>query len=89
MYPESDYASFANAKLENISISIVPNGDVAKLVAWAKNGFKHIDNPDDVPAVLKVMHTPEDKSIYVTPEALFMSYNFTKTALLALDRGEE
>jgi len=88
-YPGSDHLSFAAAKLENISISIVPKGDAEKLAKWVASGEGRIDNPDDVPGVLKVMHSPEDKSKYVSPEALFMSYNFTKTALLALDEGEE
>ncbi len=89
VYPGSDQESFANAKLENISLSVVPRGDVEKLVKWTKSGFAKIDNPDDVPIVLKVMHSPEDKSKYVSPEALFLSYNFTKTALLSMDDGEE
>lgn len=89
VYPGSDQESFAAARLENISISIVPKGDVEKLVKWTKTGFKRIENPDDVPVVLKVMHTPEDKSSYMTTDALFMSYSFTKTTLLSLDEGEE
>jgi hypothetical protein len=89
IYPGSDHESFAEARLENISISIVPEGDVGKLVKWTKSGFKRIDKPDDVPEVLKVMHTPEDKSDYVTPEALAMSYEFTLTTLLLLDAGEQ
>jgi hypothetical protein len=88
-YPGSDHLSFAAAKLENISISVVPKGDGEKLAKWMASGEGRIDNPADVPSVLKVMHSPEDKSKYVSPEALFMSFNFTKTALLALDEGEE
>lgn len=88
IYPGSDHESFARAGMENISVSVVPRGDVEKLVKWAKTGYKKIENPDDMPAVLKVMHTPEDKSDYMTPDALYMSYQFTKTALISLDEGE-
>jgi hypothetical protein len=89
IYPGSDQESFAAAHMENISISVVPKGDVEKLVKWTKSGFKKIEDPKDVPEVLKVMHSPEDKSTYMTPEALNMSYEFTKTALLSLDAGEK
>ncbi len=88
IYPGSDHESFARAPMENISISMVAKGDVEKLVKWTKTGYRNIENPDDVPVVLKVMHTPEDKSEYMTPEALYMSYQFTKTTLISLDDGE-
>ena len=88
VYPGSDNESFAEARMENISISVVAEGDVEKLVKWKKNGFRKIENPDDLPVVLRVMHTPEDKSEYMTPEALYMSYRFTKTTLTLLDEGE-
>ena len=87
-YPESDQESFAAAGLENISISIVPHGDAQKLSAWTKSGFAPFRDQKDVPEVLKVMHTPNDKSIYVTPSALFLSYEFTRQTLLLLDAGE-
>ena len=88
-YPSSDYQSFAHAGMENISISVVPTGDAEKLIKWLTTGSGKFDNPDDIPIVMKVMHTPEDKSEYVTPEALYMSYQFTKTVLMSLDNGEE
>lgn len=88
-YPESDNESFGAAKLENISLSVVPYGDAEKLAKWTKSGFKKFEDPKDVPEVLKVMHSPEDKSVYMTPEALNMSYEFTKTTLLLLDAGEQ
>ena len=89
IYPGSDHESFARAKLENISISVVVKGDVEKLVKWTKSGFKKIATPEDMPEVLKVMHTSNDKSDYMSPAALNMSYVFTKTALLLLDQGEQ
>ncbi|HTK82906.1 MAG TPA: M20/M25/M40 family metallo-hydrolase [Bacteroidota bacterium] len=87
-YPESDNESFANSHLENISISVVPKGDSDKLSRWTKSGFKPFEKPEDVPEVLNVMHSPRDSSTYVTPDALTMSYTFTKTTLLLLDEKE-
>ena len=73
--------------LEDISISIVPHGDAEKLSAWTKSGFASFQK-NHVPEVLKVMHTPNDKSIYVTPSALLLSFEFTRQMLLLLDAGE-
>ncbi len=87
-YPGSDYASFASAGLENIAISVVPKGDVEKLVKWTNSGFAPILRPEDMPEVLKVMHSPHDSSTYVSPSALTMSYEFTKATLHYLDDGE-
>ncbi len=88
-YPDSDHESFGHAKLENISISVVPKGDAEKLAKWVQSGFKGFEKPEDTPEVLKVMHSPRDSSTYVFPEALNMSYVFTKTTLLLLDEGEQ
>jgi hypothetical protein len=88
-YPGSDFESFANAKLENISISVVPKEDVEKLSNWVKSGYEKIEYEKDVPEVLKVMHSPYDKSDFVSEKALNMSYEFTKTVLLLIDEGEK
>lgn len=82
-YPPSDHLSFANKKLENISISIVPKGDVALLVNAVKNGWQ-ID-PKEMPNVMKVMHTPNDRSSLVSPRALATSYEVVKNILLLLN----
>jgi aminopeptidase YwaD len=84
-YPDSDQESFAAAKLENISISVVPAGDSKKLSRWAASGFRPFPTKEDVPEVLKVMHSPNDASRYVSPAALTMSYRFTRATLLAAD----
>ena len=87
-YPGSDHESFAAAELEDISISVVPHGDAEKLSAWTKSGFAPFRNKNDMPEVLRVMHTPNDKSIYVSPSALYLSFEFTRQTLLSLDAGE-
>ena len=78
-YPPSDHLSFANRRLENISISIVPKGDVALFEKAAKKGWKM--EPKEMPKVMKVMHTPNDKSSLVSPRALETSYTVVKNTL--------
>jgi len=88
-YPESDHESFNAAGLQNISISIVAKGDGTKLTKWVESGFAPIKNQADMPVVLNVMHTTEDKSIYMTPDALEKSYTFTWLTLWGFDGGEK
>jgi aminopeptidase-like protein len=83
-YPGSDHRSFEDAKLENISISVVPKGDVDKLVAMAKNGWR-VNSEKEMPEVMKVMHTAQDGSQFVTPDALMTSYTFTKKLIELLN----
>jgi hypothetical protein len=87
-YPGSDHESFARARLENISISIVPRGDGKKLSAWARSGFKPFANPGDIPVVLGVMHSSHDSSTYVTPKALSSSYEFTKAIVQLFNESQ-
>ncbi|MBI3005384.1 MAG: M20/M25/M40 family metallo-hydrolase [Ignavibacteriales bacterium] len=82
VYPPSDYMSFANAKLENISVSVLPKGDADKLVSFLSN---HKVNTDTYPQVMKVMHTPHDSSAYMSPKALGISFEFTRTLLMLLN----
>ncbi|HLF20366.1 MAG TPA: M28 family peptidase [Bacteroidota bacterium] len=82
IYPSSDHMSFANAKLENISISVVPKGDPDKLVALLSN--QKVDAVT-YPQVMKFMHTPHDSSTYMTPKALGISLEFTRTLLMLLN----
>lgn len=82
-YPPSDHLSFANRKLENISISIVPRGDAALLEKAVQNGWR-VD-PKEMPKVMKVMHTPNDKSSLVSASALQKSYTIVHTVLQLLN----
>jgi Zn-dependent M28 family amino/carboxypeptidase len=82
-YPESDYASFAEYRLENISISVVPKGDGERLSKFVHNGYKA--DSINMPKVLGIMHTADDRSKLVSPASLKMSYEFTKTLLMLLN----
>jgi hypothetical protein len=82
-YPPSDHLSFGIRKLENISVSVVSANDVNLLVEAVLNGWQ-ID-PENVPEVMKYMHTPEDKLEHVSPEALELSFRFTSKLLSQLN----
>jgi Zn-dependent M28 family amino/carboxypeptidase len=86
-YPPSDWGSFARAKLENISISVVPKGDVDLLAEAMKNNWK-VDSTR-VPQVMNAMHTPNDKSEYVSPAALNIAFQYTMAVLLLLDQSTD
>jgi Zn-dependent M28 family amino/carboxypeptidase len=84
-FPGSDHEAFNKFKLENISISIVPKGDAGRLTKFVHNGYKA--DSIDVPQVLAVMHTSDDRSIFISPAALKLSYEFTKTLLMLLNQA--
>jgi Zn-dependent M28 family amino/carboxypeptidase len=84
-YPASDHESFSKFNLQDISIAIVPKGDGERLSKYVHNGYKA--DSLDTPQILKVMHTFEDRSRLVTPAALKMSFEFTKTLLLLLNES--
>lgn len=85
-YPSSDHLSFAAAKLENISISVVPEGDGGRIVGLLSGKNTGREN---FPRVLQVMHTPRDSSTYMSASALRMSYEFTKTVLMLLNESQK
>lgn len=84
-FPASDQVSFSEFKLQDIAISIVPKGDGERLSKFVRNGYK-VDSID-APQVLRVMHTFEDRSRFVSPASLKMSYEFTKTLLMLLNES--
>lgn len=84
-YPSSDYESFAVMRLENISISVVPKGDAELLSRMANSGGR-VD-AKNTPKIMKVIHTPNDRTDQMTPEALKISYNFTRTLLQLLNES--
>ncbi|MBM4168690.1 MAG: Zn-dependent exopeptidase M28 [Ignavibacteria bacterium] len=81
-YPGSDHLSFADAGLENISISVVPRGDADRLAAFVRGDT--IDR-QNLPIVLRTMHTPQDNSSHLSPSALALAFEFTKRVLILLD----
>jgi Zn-dependent M28 family amino/carboxypeptidase len=86
-YPESDYESFAQYRLENISVSVVPKGDGERLSKFVHNGYKA--DSINMPKVLGVMHTANDRSNLISPASLKMSYEFTRTLLVLLNKSRK
>lgn len=82
-YPPSDHRSFGRRGLENISVSVVPSGDVPLLIEAVEGGWQL--NPDRMPEVMKFMHTPRDSAVYVSPDALGLSFRFVKAILTNLN----
>jgi Zn-dependent M28 family amino/carboxypeptidase len=86
-YPVSDYESFADYNLQNISVSIVPKGDGDRLSNYVHNGYKA--NSTDAPKIFSVVHTADDRSNLVAQASLKMSYEFTKTLLVLLNESRK
>lgn len=86
-YPGSDYESFAAERLENISVSVVPKGDADLLARMAQS--RGAIDPKYMPKVMRVMHTPNDRSDQMSPDALRISYEFTKTLLKYINESIE
>lgn len=81
-YPGSDHLSFAQEGLENISVSVMPEGVVDQLEAMMRGGA---GGGKPLPEVLSVMHTPNDSSSLMSGQALQMAYTLVKETLLDLD----
>jgi hypothetical protein len=86
-FPASDHESFANFNLQDIAISIVPKGDSERLSKYVRNDYKA--DSINMPKVLGVMHTADDRSNLVSPASLKMSYEFTKTLLMLLNGSQK
>jgi hypothetical protein len=84
-FPATDNEPFGRLQLENISISVVPKGDGDRISKFERNGYKA--DSADMPKMLGVMHTTDDRSNLISPRALAMSYEFTKTLLLLLNEA--
>ncbi len=85
VYPGSDFEPFEKMKLENISISVVPAGDGIRLSKYIQNNFEA--EPENMPKILDVMHTVDDRSNFVSPSSLKIAYEFTKTLLIAINEA--
>lgn len=83
-FPPGDDRSFQAAGIPNVSVAIVPKNDAVLLSKMMK------DQPiEEMPQVLKVMDTPEDKSKFLTEEAMERVFEVVYGALLYLDTQTE
>jgi len=83
-YPGSDHLSFAGAGLENISLSILPEGDAEKVLAML-NGEKMTG--ETAPEVMQTMHTPRDGPETVSGKAMMIMYTFVREVLLFTEKS--
>lgn len=83
-YPDSDHESFARRGLENISISVLPEGDAAKLNRLLKDGWS--GKNEDMPLSLMTMHSPGDTADLVEPTSLALALQLVRTAVVLLNR---
>jgi Zn-dependent M28 family amino/carboxypeptidase len=86
--PETDNESFDDAGIENISISVVPPGDGKKISDLCRDPLSSREHEENYPKVLNVMHTSDDTSARVEPEALEKAYRFAIETLELFDNGE-
>jgi Zn-dependent M28 family amino/carboxypeptidase len=84
LYPSSDHLSFARAGLENIALSIVPEGDTRKVTRMLR-GEKM--TKEQIPIVLQTMHTPNDGPETVEPAALHTVYTLVRELLVRIGRN--
>jgi len=82
-FPSSDHDSFAKIHLENICISVVPRGDGDRLSKFVRQGYK--SDSLDLPKIMGIIHTVDDRSNAISQASLKMSYEFTKTLLFLLN----
>jgi len=83
-FPPGDDRSFQAAGIPNVSIAIVPSRDAVLLSKMMKG-----QPIEEVPQVLKIMDTPEDKSKFLTEEAMERVFEVVYGALLYLDSQTE
>ncbi|MCU0453196.1 MAG: M28 family metallopeptidase [Bacteroidetes bacterium] len=82
-YPDSDHESFARRGLENLSISLMPAGDAAKLIRLLKEGWS--GKLEDMPRALTTMHSPSDTADLVDPASLALALKFVRTSVVLLN----
>jgi hypothetical protein len=82
-FPDGDHESFARLGLENLSISVLPRGDAAKLSRLLKDGWS--GKNEDMPRMLKTVHLPSDSPDLVEPASLALVLNFVRTAVVLLN----
>ena len=78
-YPASDHLTFANARIPSTSLAILPAADVDALIAMA-DPARQARPRGAPPSILRVIHTANDTSRLVDPEAMWQTYR----AVLAL-----
>jgi len=62
---------------------VVPRGDGDRLSKFVRQGYK--SDSLDLPKIMGIIHTVDDRSNAISQASLKMSYEFTKTLLFLLN----
>jgi Zn-dependent M28 family amino/carboxypeptidase len=84
-YPPSDDRAFSAAGAPTISLGHQPKAEAEKLRAFMLNPPKSAPDPATVPAVLALIHTPNDKLDRVEPATLAQAADFITALVMKLD----
>lgn len=84
-YPPSDDLAFSGAGVPTISLGHQPKAEADKLRAFMLNPPTSQPDPATIPAVLALIHTPNDKITAVEPATLAQAADFIAALVLKLD----
>lgn len=85
-YPASDYLSFRQAGIPNISLAILPADEVDRL-HLALNPESRDSPRGPQPRIFSIIHTAGDRSALVQPEAMAITYRAVLALIDALDHA--
>jgi len=83
--PGSDYFPFMNAKIENIGISAVPEDALPFFNRFFLQRDRTITR-EEMPVIMKYMHTPKDNLDYISKEAMEMVFLVLKNVVMNIDK---
>jgi Zn-dependent M28 family amino/carboxypeptidase len=84
-YPQSDYASFQRAGIPNVSLSVLPLEEAEELRVAMNGTEEEIRALGGPPAILRLIHTPEDDSSHIDPAGMAIAYHAVLDLVLRLD----
>lgn len=84
-YPPSDDRAFSAAGAPTISLGHQPRAEAEKLRAFMLNPPRAAPDPATVPAVLTLIHTPNDTLDHVEPATLAQTADFVAALVMKLD----
>jgi Zn-dependent M28 family amino/carboxypeptidase len=84
-YPPSDDRAFSAAGAPTISLGHQPKAEAEKLRAFMLNPPTSAPDPSTIPAVLALIHTPNDKIDRVEPATLAQAADFFTALVMKLD----
>lgn len=84
-YPPSDDRAFSAAGAPTISLGHQPKAEAEKLRTFMLNPPTATPDPASIPAVLKLIHTPNDTAAHAEPATLAQAADFIAALVMKLD----